>query len=75
MIELEIKHYLANSQNKDLAKLRNKFLQPFSNQRKNIHEITQKGFCKAILDCQNDNMIMKLEFFVTLSKKHLPFSI
>ena len=53
-------HYLANCQNLEVSKVRNEFLQPFYKQWKNIHNISKTDFCRAILVCQNDDMVTAL---------------
>ena len=50
-------HYLIECKNKAITKTRSKFLKPFYNRWKGIQKLSPEEFCKAILACQNDDMI------------------
>ena len=50
-------HYLIECKNKAIIKTRSKFLKTFYNRWKGIQKLSQEEFCKAILPCQNDDMI------------------
>ena len=50
-------HYLTECENKAITKTRSEFLKPFSNRWKGIQKLLQEELCKAILACQNDDMI------------------
>ena len=50
-------HYLIECKNKAITKTRSEFLKPFYNRWKCIQNLPQEEFCKAIIACQNDEMI------------------
>ena len=48
---------LIECKNKAITKTRSEFLKPFYNRWKGIQKLSQEEPCKAILACQNDEMI------------------
>ena len=50
-------HYLIECKNELISKTRSEFIKPFFNKWKGIHKLSQEELCKAILECQNDDMI------------------
>ena len=50
-------HYLIECKNKTNTKTRSEFLTPFYNRWKDIQKLSQEKLFKAILTCQNDDMM------------------
>ena len=55
-IENEL-HYLLECKNKAITKTQSEFLKRFYNRWKGMQKLSQEEFCKAILACQNTDMI------------------
>ena len=66
-------HYLIECKNKAITKTRSEFLKLFYNRWKRIQKLSQEEFCKAILACQNDDMIKG--FYILKSKKHIKMKL
>ena len=52
-------HYLIECKNKAITKTQSEFLKPFYNSWKGIQKLSREEFGKAILACQNDDMIIE----------------
>ena len=50
-------HYLTQCQNSIISRTRVELLEPFHKKWKGIHKLTQIELIKAILECQNDDML------------------
>lgn len=53
-------HYLIECNNDTIAATRAKFLEPFTRKWKGLDKITSEDFCKAILSCQNNDMLTEI---------------
>ena len=50
-------HYLTQCQNSIISRTRVELLEPFHKKWKGIHKLTQIELTKAILECQDDDML------------------
>ena len=65
----DVCHYLTQCNNEEIKKVRHELMMPFYQSWKGIEKLSNEEFCRAMLSCQNEDLLVEIGCYVLKYKK------